>query len=245
MLNTQQACSALPAVDECMQPLRNPLACIAAGDDELYQAQRPLPLAELHSGRSSGGGCGGGAGAGGVLCLLKMALWHALWVEVAPSPGRLPGWCIGWASGRLVYWGGTWAGAGLHCMAIKAGRQCCASLLGSLPGLTHPNVCHCRACRRLGARGGCAALTAQGGSRCVGCPQSSGSLGLACQVASQKATQQASQREFNPTYHPCPSPSTVSVAAVHALPALCRQADGPAARPQLPPGLCPGRGLPG
>ena len=100
-----------------------PTACIAAGDDELYQAQRPLPLAELHSGRSNGGG--GGGGAGGVLCLLKMALWHALWVEVAPSPGRLAGWCIGLASGLAQ-----------SCTArqsFKAGRQGCASLLGVLP----------------------------------------------------------------------------------------------------------------
>ncbi|EFN56484.1 hypothetical protein CHLNCDRAFT_57693 [Chlorella variabilis] len=60
---------------------------ITAGDDELYQAQRPLPLAELHDGRG-----------GGVLALLKMALWHALWVEVAPSSG---GWLPEAAALRL------------------------------------------------------------------------------------------------------------------------------------------------
>ncbi|KAL4436604.1 hypothetical protein ABPG75_003743 [Micractinium tetrahymenae] len=52
---------------------------ITAGDDELYQAQRPLPLTELH-----------GARGGGVLALLKLALWHVLWVEAAPSPGGWP-----------------------------------------------------------------------------------------------------------------------------------------------------------
>jgi hypothetical protein len=50
-------------------------AC-AAGDDWLYQAQRPLLLTEVYTSPSLG-----------VLPLLKMALWHALWVEVAPSPG--------------------------------------------------------------------------------------------------------------------------------------------------------------
>ncbi len=50
-----------------------------AGDDELYTAQRPLPLAELHSAERPGGG---------VLALLKMALWHALWVEAPPAPGE-------------------------------------------------------------------------------------------------------------------------------------------------------------
>lgn len=51
----------------------------SAGDDELYNSQRPLPLEELHSAAHPGGG---------VLALLKMALWHALWVEAPPAPGE-------------------------------------------------------------------------------------------------------------------------------------------------------------
>lgn len=70
---------------------------LAAGDDELYQAQRPLSLAELHSARSGGGG-------GGVLGLLKMALWHALWVEVPPSPGRWACLPAGWLASWLLGW---------------------------------------------------------------------------------------------------------------------------------------------
>ncbi|PRW45057.1 E3 ubiquitin- ligase UPL6 [Chlorella sorokiniana] len=53
---------------------------MTAGDDELYTAQRPLPLEQLHSPDRPGGG---------VLALLKMALWHALWAEAPPAPG---GW---------------------------------------------------------------------------------------------------------------------------------------------------------
>lgn len=71
----------------CTQPSLFP-HCTAslppAGDDELYQAQRPLPLAELHPGGPTGNG------GGGVLALLKLALWHVLWVEAAPSPGGWP-----------------------------------------------------------------------------------------------------------------------------------------------------------
>ncbi|KAI3426511.1 hypothetical protein D9Q98_008876 [Chlorella vulgaris] len=61
---------------------------ITAGDDELYTAQRPLPLTELYDPQS----------AGGVLALLKMALWHVLWMEVAPLQG---GWAPEAAALRL------------------------------------------------------------------------------------------------------------------------------------------------
>lgn len=82
-------------------------SALTAGDDELYQAQRPLPLAELHDGRG-----------GGVLALLKMALWHALWVEVAPSSGRL-----------LVHFTAKWLQSPVvHCLCSVIRQHCC--LLG-------------------------------------------------------------------------------------------------------------------
>ncbi|PSC67747.1 E3 ubiquitin-ligase UPL6 [Micractinium conductrix] len=52
---------------------------VTAGDDELYESQRPLPLSELYNPRG-----------GGVVLLLKGTLWHALWAEAAPSPGGWP-----------------------------------------------------------------------------------------------------------------------------------------------------------
>lgn len=61
--------------EACVRPLP---PFVAAGDDELYTSQRPLPLAELHSPDRPGGG---------VLALLKMVLWHALWAETPPAPG--------------------------------------------------------------------------------------------------------------------------------------------------------------
>ena len=68
--------------------------------EEMYERQRPLPLAELHppgpaelgAGPEPGSGTGsgpGGAGAG-ALGLLKHALWQVLWVEGAPQGGWPP-----------------------------------------------------------------------------------------------------------------------------------------------------------
>lgn len=76
----------------------------AAGDDELYTAQRPLPLAELHSGRP-----------GGVLALLKMALWHVLWVEAPPSPGGR----AGQPGCERVLWMPLPVPGGLHTQGVR------------------------------------------------------------------------------------------------------------------------------
>jgi len=66
--------------------------------EEMYERQRPLPLAELHPAAFEGAGPAAAARAGaapsaglpsssGLLGLLKHALWQLLWVEAAPAGG--------------------------------------------------------------------------------------------------------------------------------------------------------------
>ncbi len=63
--------------------------------EEMFDRQRPLPLAELYppgpQPPESLGSSPGLESSGGVLGLLKHALWHVLWVEAAPQGGWAPG----------------------------------------------------------------------------------------------------------------------------------------------------------
>ncbi|GAB4817517.1 hypothetical protein N2152v2_004563, partial [Parachlorella kessleri] len=68
---------------------------IIAGDIEVYDRQRPLPLAELYSDEQP---------KVGVLSLLKYALWQALWAETPPSPG---GWSEAAAGLRSAFKSGA------------------------------------------------------------------------------------------------------------------------------------------